>query len=296
MSGRSTNVFQLTAFIPRMKHRLLQMVATSSGCGQKRSFASPVRRFARGMVTVGLGCAVLTLLFTTGSFGQSANGTPNSSKPGQTTEGLERPTLKSGSKGTEVSELQATLKLLGFYGGEVDGVFGQSTATAVSQFQQAAGLPADGVAGPATWNRLFPPSPIATITPPVAPVTRPPTRPANVPIPPIGSTKPPTISAGQAQSAGTAPPATVAPKPTQAANGTNPTSTEAAAFPVLKLGMRGPAVAGLQNRLRAIGVFKGSADGVFGTETQDAVKAAQRKFNLNPDGVVGPATWTQLLQ
>jgi N-acetylmuramoyl-L-alanine amidase len=60
--------------------------------------------------------------------------------------------------------------------------------------------------------------------------------------------------------------------------------------------MKGPAVTGLQYRLQAIGVLKGAADGVFGSETQEAVKAAQRKFNLTPDGVVGPATWVGLLQ
>jgi peptidoglycan hydrolase-like protein with peptidoglycan-binding domain len=295
MSGRSTKVFQFAAFI-LSKHGLLQTSAPVKQRWQGRSPLNPVRQFTRGMVTVGVGGTFLTLLLTTGSLAQSTNGNPNSSKLGQVTEGLERPTLKSGSKGTEVSELQATLKLLGFYGGEVDGVFGQSTATAVSQFQQAAGLPADGVAGPATWNRLFPPTSIAAALPPAAPIPRPPTRPATPSTPPISSTKPPTISTGQSQPGGTTPPATVAPKPPQSANGTNPTTMEVAAFPVLKLGMRGPAVAGLQNRLRAIGVFKGSADGVFGTGTQDAVKAAQRKFNLYPDGVVGPATWTQLLQ
>jgi peptidoglycan hydrolase-like protein with peptidoglycan-binding domain len=60
--------------------------------------------------------------------------------------------------------------------------------------------------------------------------------------------------------------------------------------------MRGPAVIGLQNRLRSIGVLKSGADGVFGPETQEAVRAAQRKFKLEADGVVGPATWRELLQ
>jgi peptidoglycan hydrolase-like protein with peptidoglycan-binding domain len=60
--------------------------------------------------------------------------------------------------------------------------------------------------------------------------------------------------------------------------------------------MRGSAVTGLQERLKAIGVFEGAIDGIFGTETQEAVKAAQRNLNLDPDGVVGPATWIALLR
>ncbi|MBF2003512.1 MAG: peptidoglycan-binding protein [Synechococcales cyanobacterium M58_A2018_015] len=60
--------------------------------------------------------------------------------------------------------------------------------------------------------------------------------------------------------------------------------------------MRGPAVARLQERLQAIGFFNGVVDGVFGVETQAAVRAAQTSFNLEPDGVVGPATWSAILQ
>lgn len=60
--------------------------------------------------------------------------------------------------------------------------------------------------------------------------------------------------------------------------------------------MRGSAVSRLQERLRTLGFYNGAIDGVFGAETQTAVQAAQQKFNLEPDGVVGPATWTALLQ
>jgi len=69
-----------------------------------------------------------------------------------------------------------------------------------------------------------------------------------------------------------------------------------ASFPVLKLGMRGEAVAGLQERLRAKGFLDGEADGIFGPETQAAVKVAQREYEITPDGVVGASTWRVLLR
>ncbi len=69
-----------------------------------------------------------------------------------------RSILRVGSQGTDVTELQSTLKLLGYFAGSVNGVFEENTAQAVKRFQQAAGIEADGVVGTATWNRLFPTS------------------------------------------------------------------------------------------------------------------------------------------
>jgi peptidoglycan hydrolase-like protein with peptidoglycan-binding domain len=58
--------------------------------------------------------------------------------------------------------------------------------------------------------------------------------------------------------------------------------------------MRGAAVKKLQQRLQIFGLFKGSVDGVFGPQTEIGVKALQSRYRLNPDGVVGPATWKLL--
>lgn len=79
-----------------------------------------------------------------------------------------RPILKAGSQGADVVELQGMLKLLGYYNGAVNGAYEQSTAAAVSQFQKAAGLSADGIVGSDTWNRLLPPSPRITPSPSTA--------------------------------------------------------------------------------------------------------------------------------
>ena len=63
-------------------------------------------------------------------------------------------TLKVGSKGTEVKELQNRLIELGYLSGKADGVFGSKTAEAVKAFQKASKLTADGVAGVKTLNSL----------------------------------------------------------------------------------------------------------------------------------------------
>ncbi|MBU3074535.1 M14 family metallopeptidase [Clostridium estertheticum] len=49
-------------------------------------------------------------------------------------------TLKIGSKGTVVSEIQALLNKLGYVVGEVDGIYGPKTAGAVKKFQKYFGL------------------------------------------------------------------------------------------------------------------------------------------------------------
>lgn len=50
-------------------------------------------------------------------------------------------------RGDDVAELQRRLGMLGFDPGRIDGIFGPSTALALTEFQSNAGLPADGIAG-----------------------------------------------------------------------------------------------------------------------------------------------------
>jgi g-D-glutamyl-meso-diaminopimelate peptidase len=59
----------------------------------------------------------------------------------------------------------------------------------------------------------------------------------------------------------------------------------------LTLGSRGPNVKLIQSLLARIGYNPGAIDGIFGTQTQQAVIAFQRDNGLVPDGIVGPATW-----
>ncbi|NET32186.1 MAG: hypothetical protein F6K19_09300 [Cyanothece sp. SIO1E1] len=62
--------------------------------------------------------------------------------------------LQRGDQGSQVAELQTTLKAVGFYNGPTDGSYGQLTAAAVAKFQQAQGLTVDGIAGPTTQAAL----------------------------------------------------------------------------------------------------------------------------------------------
>lgn len=169
---------------------------------------------------------------------------------------LQRPVLQVGSQGVEVSELQAALKLLGYYDGAVDGEYSEQTAEAVSAFQKAAGLTANGIVDQQTWNRLFPPNPVSAE----------PTPAQNCACPQSDTT-----------------------------TATETDASNPPGFPILQLGMRGDAVRGLQGLLRTQGFLQSSPDGVFGSSTEAAVIAAQTEYQLEPDGIVGTQTWLALM-
>lgn len=62
-------------------------------------------------------------------------------------------TIKYGSRGSDVSNLQSTLNNLG-YNLSVDGIFGSKTQAAVRDYQSKNGLSADGIVGNQTWGKL----------------------------------------------------------------------------------------------------------------------------------------------
>lgn len=61
---------------------------------------------------------------------------------------------KYGSTGDEVIAVQTKLKELGYYKGNIDGIYGSGTKSAVTNFQKANRLSADGIAGVKTLAAL----------------------------------------------------------------------------------------------------------------------------------------------
>lgn len=59
---------------------------------------------------------------------------------------------------------------------------------------------------------------------------------------------------------------------------------------VSKYGSRGNEVTTIQTKLKRWGYYSGAIDGIFGTQTLNAVKAFQRKNGLTVDGVAGTKT------
>lgn len=166
-------------------------------------------------------------------------------------------TLRLGSTGLSVQTIQTYLnRIRSNYPAipqitDDPGVFGNSTKAAVSKFQSIFNLPADGVVGMATWNK------ISSIYVAVA-------RLAGL------------DSEGTALGIGTVPPSSI-----------------------LRAGSSGVDVITLQYILSFIRQFypiipRLTQDGVFGSETVQAVIAFQQMMGLNADGIVGPSTWNAL--
>jgi peptidoglycan hydrolase-like protein with peptidoglycan-binding domain len=241
---------------------------------------------------------------------------------------IKRPNLAPGSQGESVSELQAALKLLGFYNGAVDGIYSDVTAVAVSNFKQAAGLKGDNIVDAATWQRLFPgetvvvnansgltsstpfPTPTQANTNQQSrnpqPVAKPVASNPNKTPQPMETVRTVTTNrtqkkTGSSQNSGS-----------NRSRQTTPTSTSTnrtpkttfpqkpgiqytmGGMPILRIGMRGSEVTQAQEHLKRLGYLEASPDGDFGAETEVAVKALQKRFGLEPDGVVGGETWDLL--
>lgn len=65
---------------------------------------------------------------------------------------------------------------------------------------------------------------------------------------------------------------------------------ESTAETLSKYGSRGTEVTQIQTKLKRWGYYSGNIDGIYGTQTVNAVKYFQRKNGLTVDGIAGPAT------
>ncbi len=61
-----------------------------------------------------------------------------------------------------------------------------------------------------------------------------------------------------------------------------------------KYGSQGGEVTQIQQRLQELGYDPGTADGIYGTRTQNAVIAFQKDYGLDPDGIAGKNTLAAL--
>lgn len=65
-------------------------------------------------------------------------------------------------------------------------------------------------------------------------------------------------------------------------------------FATSKFGSSGEEVRQIQSKLKSWGFYSGSIDGVYGSQTVEAVKAFQKKNGLTADGVAGEKTLSTL--
>ncbi|WP_064091062.1 spore cortex-lytic enzyme [Rossellomorea aquimaris] len=76
------------------------------------------------------------------------------SSEGEKADAFSNQVIQHGATGEDVIELQARLQYIGYYNGDIDGVFGWGTYWALRNFQYEFGLEIDGLAGQETKNKL----------------------------------------------------------------------------------------------------------------------------------------------
>ncbi|UFT99254.1 peptidoglycan-binding protein [Radiobacillus kanasensis] len=141
------------------------------------------------------------------------------------------PTLKVGSRGSAVVDLQNKLKKTRHYKGKAHGTYDTATKNAVIAFQKKYKLKADGIANATTISKL-------------SAVTKP--------------------------------------------------TTSVKKYPTLKVGTKGSAVTDLQNKLKKTGHYKKRVHGTYDSATKSAVIAFQKKYKLKADGIASPITLSKL--
>lgn len=65
---------------------------------------------------------------------------------------------------------------------------------------------------------------------------------------------------------------------------------ETAVYATTRYGSRGDEVKTLQKKLKELGYYNDSVDGIYGKNTQTAVKKFQKNVGISSDGIAGPTT------
>jgi peptidoglycan hydrolase-like protein with peptidoglycan-binding domain len=214
---------------------------------------------------------------------------------------------KFGSNGAEVANIQRCLSKLGYFRGPVTGKFASLTQQAVISFQQANRLPAIGIVGPQTQQKLQQACQSRTPSgnssrnlqlgsrgPAVSQLQQRLQRLGYFNGPITGYYGPKTQQAVQRYQQGSRQRNTaIAPATTRQANFFNP--GQGGAYPDLAEGNTGEAVIRLQQRLKQLGYFQPNPTGNYGPITRDAVIAFQRNSGIPASGVTNQQTWNALL-
>ncbi|MEC4813268.1 MAG: peptidoglycan-binding protein [Scytonema sp. PMC 1069.18] len=174
--------------------------------------------------------------------------------------------LEKGDRGPSVRNLQNQLKRAGFYQAPVTQVYDLSTEEAVRRFQRSAGLDATGIAGYITLQKLDGWE--------------------------ISSTNSPTQTPSSQSTQAKKPNSTSSKTEKVAAANSNVTKRRNPNL--LQKGDEGEAVRILQERLRVAGYYYGNATGIYGPITEEAVQRFQKAYDLDVDGIAGPATLAKL--
>ncbi len=174
-------------------------------------------------------------------------------------------TLRYGSTGDAVRNLQSALTGMGYDTKGVDGKFGRGTENAVKQFQRNNGLVSDGLAGSKTLSLVYSMA---------------------------GNSGSPTAAPVQEATATPVPEAAATPVPeaTQA-----PSSGTVTLSRTLRKGYTGDDVRYLQQLLTELNYYAGSHNATYDDATMAAVKAFQSNNGLTADGLAGAKTYAVLL-
>ena len=246
-------------------------------------------------------------------------------------------TLRLGSRGTAVLQLQQALNALGYDTNGADGKFGKGTERAVKAYQQANGLTADGKAGVKTLAQLYSGSSVSgstsgTASSEIYTAKNPNTlqsgdsgskvtqlqnalkllgfytggvdgkfgsgtknaviqfqRANGLTADGLAGTKTQTLLYAQVNngiSGGTS----------SSGSSSSGTSSGTSGFTrTLRKGYTGADVIAVQQKLKELGFYSGSVDGVYCTGSIAAVKKFQQQNGLTADGLVGSRTYAALM-
>lgn len=184
--------------------------------------------------------------------------------------------LQRNDEGPGVSQLQRDLQSANLYDGPITGFYGDLTEQAVIQLQIASRLQPDGVFGPLTQSALSRRLRGSTTIPDV---------------PRVGTLIP--IDDPIDQDSGDLS-GRLAVGTSNASCASFISSSGGAGLGTLQRGDAGTGVRQLQQRLDDLGYNPGIIDGVFGANTEAAVRQFQRDQGIVADGVVGGSTAQRL--